>query len=117
MLGVGCVACGPGRVGPCRSKASHRARALVGKVSRRPGPPPGRDAPVEERLEWVEQAVDTALRELDSETLRHDQDVERLDERVARLRAELQSDLDTLRQRVDEARVPGVWSHGPRCSS
>lgn len=69
-----------------------------------PGPPPGRDTPIEERLEWVEQAVDTAFRELDSEALRHDKDVVGdVVERVADLRAVVESDVGA-RRRPDQVR-------------
>lgn len=76
------------------------------RLSARPGPPPGHDAPVEERLQWVEQAVDIAFRELEAEAAYRDKDVRNLVETVGNLRTELESDVATLRQRDDEARVP-----------
>ncbi len=79
------------------------------RLSVRPGSPPAPDAPVEERLEWVERAVDTAFRELDADARHRDQDVRHLVERVAELRSGLESDVGSLRQRLDEARVPERW--------
>lgn len=80
--------------------------AEAARVRDRPGPPPDRDAPVEERLGWVERAVDTAFSELNDEARRRDQDVGDLVARVADLRAVLGSDVGTMRRRLDEAGAP-----------
>lgn len=86
--------------------ASPSLSAQAAHSTVRPGLPPDRDAPVEERLEWVERAVDTAFRELDSGTLRHDKNVRDLVERVIDLRAALESDVSAPRQRRDEGHAP-----------
>ncbi len=81
---------------------SQSTNAEAASLPERPGPPPDRDAPVEERLGWVERAVDTAFRELD-EARDRDQDVGDLVARVADLKGVLESDVGRMRRRLDEA--------------
>lgn len=85
--------------------AVHASSAMSAELSRHPGARET-DAPTEERLDWVERAVDLAFDEINSEQDARRKGDKELADGLGAVERQQAIDRDDLKGLIDEARVP-----------